>query len=88
MKNASSTKRGPGRKHVSGHQKASPIKSRGAPIGFFKHFADTEKQARRNTMRAVGGRRQFLKKSKAVNREDKAYAAAITAKFPQQTASA
>lgn len=88
MKNHTSTKRGPGRKHVDGHQKASPIKSRGAPLGFVKHFASMEKQERRNTMRAVGGRRQFLKKSKAVSREDKNYRAAMATKFPHLPISA
>lgn len=72
-KHPSATKRGPGRYHHAGHTKATPVPSKGVPSGFVLHKASAEKQERRNTMQAIGGRRQYLRKTKALLR---AYAAA------------
>lgn len=48
-KSHSATKRGPGRVHASGHQKASPVKAKGAGPGFVQHYADPIKRARPRT---------------------------------------
>ncbi len=42
-RNPSATKSGPGRYHKSGHEKASPIKSKGAPRGFVLHSSTRTK---------------------------------------------
>lgn len=63
----SSTKSGPGRVHVSGHKKASPIKRRGAGTGFVQHTASAEKAARRALVKAKG-RRGAIKAAKAARR--------------------
>jgi len=60
----SSTKSGPGRVHVSGHTKASPIKKRGAGAGFVQHSASADKLARRALVKAKG-RRQAIRAIKA-----------------------
>jgi hypothetical protein len=57
-KRASATKSGPGRYHSAGCQKASPVKSAGAPRGFVLH-TNAEKRNRRDRIKALGGIRQF-----------------------------
>jgi hypothetical protein len=59
-RNASATKRGPGRYHSVGARKNSPIKSKGAPRGFTLHKASEERKERRNMIKTYG-RRQGLK---------------------------
>lgn len=65
-RNPQSTKAGPGRRHVSGHQKSSPVPSKGAPLGFVQH-TNAAKKNRRDSIAAIG-RRQFLKLTKAARR--------------------
>lgn len=59
-RNASATKRGPGRFHAAGHHKATPPKSKGAPHGFVLHTASEARKERRTQIKAFG-RRQGLK---------------------------
>ena len=68
MREPSATKCGPGRRHKSGHQKASPIKQRGAPMGFVQHEAHPRKKLRRANVEALG-RRQAIKATKRERRE-------------------
>lgn len=68
VRSPTTTKRGPGRRHTDGHQKATPIKQRGAPAGFVQHVADPAKKLRRANVKALG-RRQALKRAKAERRE-------------------
>ena len=58
-KQPATTKSGPGRFHKSGHQKATPVKSHGAPAGFVIHKASNAKRNRRTVIEAVGGVRQY-----------------------------
>ena len=62
----STTKRGPGRRHVSGHKRATPIAAKGAPAGFVQH-TNPAKNARRKA-KAASGARQYLKAVKAARR--------------------
>lgn len=55
-KNPNATKRGPGRYHSEGHQKASPIPQRGAPMGFVQH-TNPEKNSKRKLKRSLGARK-------------------------------
>jgi hypothetical protein len=59
--NASATKRGPGRFHKQGHQKASQPKVRGASFDFVLH-TNPMKAARRETKRGLGGHRQWKRR--------------------------
>jgi hypothetical protein len=52
-KNPSTTKAGPGRKHVAGHKKATPRKQKGAGVGFVQH-TNGAKNATRNVKRDNG----------------------------------
>lgn len=61
-RNPSSTKSGPGRRHVAGQQKDSPIKRRGAPAVFTQHYSPLRRKQRAMLKRL--GRRQFLKLKK------------------------
>lgn len=75
MKNArepSATKRGPGRYHQQGHEKASPVKKRGTPWGFVQH-TDEANNARRKRKAAMGAR-QVRIAEKAARRAAKAAA--------------
>jgi hypothetical protein len=76
-RNPSATKAGPGRRHKQGHQKASPIKSRGAPVGFVQH-TNKPKNTRRAEFARMG-RRQALKFKKALTRQIKERLAAAEA---------
>lgn len=58
-KNPSTTKSGPGRFHLAGHKKSSPIASKGAPLGFVLHTNPAKKE--RRDLIAIHGRRQFLR---------------------------
>lgn len=58
QRNPSATKRGPGRKHRAGHKKASPIKSRGAPLGFEQRYASPAKRKHRANVKALGRRQE------------------------------
>ena len=49
-KQPTTTKSGPGRFHKSGHQKATPVKSHGAPAGFVIHKASNAKRNRRTVI--------------------------------------
>lgn len=64
-RNASPTKKGPGRKHGRGeevrHQR--PVKSR-PPLGFERH-TNPEKRERRQVIAAFGGTRQWKRMPKA-----------------------
>lgn len=70
----SATKRGPGRRHEPGHQRATPQKTKGAPVGFAQHQHPRKNELRRHT--AQVGARQFRKAVKALRRADRAAAAA------------
>jgi hypothetical protein len=70
-KNASATKSGPGRYHDAGHEKSSPVKSKGASRGFALHTASGERKSRRELVKAHG-RRQALKMLKFWRAESKA----------------
>jgi hypothetical protein len=61
-RNASATKAGPGRFHQQGHEKASPIKPKGAPVGMVLHHASPEKRARRAAIKAFGSVRAFKRR--------------------------
>lgn len=65
-KEPSTTKRGPGREHHSGHKKASPIKSKGAGIGFVQHTASAAKRERRRVIAAIGIR-QYKRRDRRGN---------------------
>lgn len=58
-KNASATKRGPGRFHEQGHKKSSPVAQHGTPRGFVLHTNPAKKD--RRDLIAIHGRRQFLR---------------------------
>ena len=62
------TKTGPGRRHSAGHKKASPIKSKGAPLGFVQH-TNPQRAEERAAVKAMG-RRQAIKAAKAANRRE------------------
>ena len=66
MRHPQSTKSGPGRRHVPGHQKASPVAQKGAPMGFVQH-TNPAKNARR-AAKAVLGARQYRCQVKALAR--------------------
>jgi hypothetical protein len=70
LKQPSTTKRGPGRKHHAGHKKASPIKAKGAGVGFVQHTVAIDKRVRRERV-AKFGRRQTLKQVKELRRLSK-----------------
>lgn len=70
-KKPSATKRGPGRYHAHGHQKATPTPSKGASASFVLHAATDAKKERRALVKAHG-RRGALKALKHWRREHKA----------------
>ncbi len=57
-RNPSTTKAGPGRRHVSGHKRATPVASKGAPMGFVQH-TNPAKNALRKAKASFGGNRQY-----------------------------
>jgi len=59
----STTKRGPGRKHVPGHQKATPTPSKGAPFGFVQHTNPAKNAVRK--AKAASSPRQYRMARKA-----------------------
>jgi hypothetical protein len=65
-RNPSTTKAGPGRRHVSGHKRATPVASKGAPMGFVQH-TNPAKNARR-AAKAASSPRQYRKAVKAARR--------------------
>ena len=66
-RNPSTTKRGPGRKHVFGHQRATPVKSSGADLGFVVRTFPAQVSPRDALIREHG-RRQGIKLAKAQRR--------------------
>ena len=67
-KRPSATKRGPGRYHSAGHEKAHQPKTKGAGPGFVQHSANATKKLRRANVQALG-RRQAIKAAKRERRE-------------------
>ena len=66
-RNPQTTKSGPGRRHVPGHQKASPPKAKGgAPMGFVQP-TNPAKNTRRAAKAAIGAR-QYRYQVKALAR--------------------
>ncbi len=57
-RNPSTTKRGPGRIHLNGHKRATPVKAKGAPIGFVQH-TNPAKNALRKAKASFGSNRQY-----------------------------
>ena len=68
MRNASATKKGPGRFHKEGAKRTTVTPQRGAPMGFVQHEASAEKKLRRANTAALG-RRQAIKAAKRERRE-------------------
>jgi hypothetical protein len=60
------TKAGPGRRHVSGHKKASPVPSKGAPQGFVQHTNPRKNAVR--AAKAASSPRQYRMARKAARR--------------------
>lgn len=68
-RNASATKRGPGRRHKDGTKRDTPIQNKtGAFAG--QHTVDSARRLRRVTIEKIG-RRQYLKRIKALKRAEK-----------------
>lgn len=76
--NASATKRGPGRYHSDGHQKATPPKHEGAGYGFALHVASAAKKARKAAIKA-GSVRQYKRARSAPLRAQRLLARAEAA---------
>lgn len=55
-KRPSATKRGPGRYHCAGHERATAAKVNGAPAGFVQRAASPEKRAAKIAKRATSAR--------------------------------
>lgn len=66
--NPHSTKSGPGRKYSRGHRKDSPIKPKGAGVGFVQRVVGKTK---RDRLFEAFGRRQALKLIKQLRRKAK-----------------
>lgn len=62
-RNASATKRGPGRRHVDGVEKNAPIKPPKAGFGFVQHIANAVRRSRRNAIAQIGIR-QFKRQQR------------------------
>lgn len=62
----STTKRGPGRIHTPGHKKATPVPSKGAPLGFVQHTNPRKNAVRK--AKALAGARQYRMARKAAAR--------------------
>lgn len=65
-RNPSTTKRGPGRIHLQGHKRATPVAAKGAPRGFVQH-TNPAKNARRKA-KAASSPRQYRNAIKAARR--------------------
>ncbi len=65
-RNPSTTKRGPGRRHVSGHKRATPVAPKGAPSGFVQHTNPRKNAVRK--AKAASSPRQYRKAVKAARR--------------------
>ena len=65
-RNPSTTKRGPGRVHADGHKRATPVPSKGAPMGFVQHTNPAKNAVRK--AKAASSPRQYRKAVKAARR--------------------
>jgi hypothetical protein len=65
-KSHSATKSGPGRVHAQGHKKATPVKAKGAGIGFEQRVAPEAKRERRKVIKAIGVR-QYKRRDRRGN---------------------